>query len=300
MSDFDDRDLRDSLQRLAGHPHDEPAAFASVQRRVQAAKRRRATVAAGGIVALCIAGLTVARLDNRSRESLTPATDGITNPTSVVTSPDPTGTTVEPTTTTVTATTSATSAPTVTGPVATDASPTSVPDTGVAPPPPNGGRAGQPATNPTGHTPGPSATGPPATGPSATGPSATAPGSSATEQAAPSATPTSAPSSTDSETFSSAHGTVTVTLRDGRLSIVGHQPESGYSYTVERSDATRIRVRFRNGDSRSQIDVTIVNGRMAGVPSEDGSGTPSTSPSSDAVPSGTSPDTAPDTTDDHR
>lgn len=290
MSNFDDRELRDSLQRLAGHPGDETAAYAVVQQRVRAAKRRRAAVGGSGLIALCIAGFVLVGFDRRSGETLTPATDGITVPTDVATLPDDTDSTDDATTVAppTTSTETSTSAPAVTNAPTTHAADISVPHSTIGTIATNGGRGGAPPTSPIGED----------TAGQATGTTATDTGESIDTAGDP--------ASAETQTFTSAHGSLTVSMRDGRLSIVGQQAEAGYSYSVERADATRIRVRFRSGEARSQIDVSIVDGHLVGVPSDDGSGSPSASPApgntppATTAPSSTAPSsTAPLTTDDH-
>ena len=287
MSDFDDRELRDSLQRLAGHPGDETAAYAVVQQRVRVAKRRRAVVGGSGLIALCIAGFVLVGFDRRSGETLTPATDGITVPTDVAMLPDVAESTDDATTVDPPARSPEppTSVPTVTNAPTTHAVDNSVPRPTV----------GAVATNGGGDLTPPIAEDTPG---SETG--TTAPDTGESSDTA------GDPTRAETQTFTSAHGSLTVSMRDGRLSIVGQQAEAGYSYSVERAEATQIRVRFRSGEARSQIDVSIVDGRLVGVPSEEGSGSPSasTAPSSNA-PSSTEPATTeptttePTTTDDH-
>lgn len=300
MSDFEDRALRDSLQRLAGHPGDETAAYAALQQRVRQVKRRRAVAGAGSLAALLIGGLAVVGVRNHSRESLTPATDGLTVPSIDARVPKTMDTndariatdqtiTTDPTTTDASASTAldATTSAVTTGPDPTQ----SLPNTGGA-----------------SHTNQPVWTTDSASGTGSTGSSAAVTGSA------------------DPQTFNAKHGSITVTFLDGQLSITGYTAESGFTYTVERTEPTRIRVRFRHGDTRSQIDVTIIDGRMFATPSEQAgtvttsppfnTASPSTAPSTSATastlpddgsssstqppPSSTAPDgTAPTTTDDH-
>ena len=78
MHEFDDPYLRNTLQQLGGHTGDEAAAYAALQQRVRAVKRRRATIASGGLLAVCVAGLAVAGLRSGSTDSVSPAATGVT------------------------------------------------------------------------------------------------------------------------------------------------------------------------------------------------------------------------------
>ena len=208
MSDFDDRELRDSLQRLAGHPGDETAAYAVVQQRVRVAKRRRAVVGGSGLIALCIAGFVLVGFDRRSGETLTPATDGITVPTDVAMLPDVAESTDDATTVDPPARSPEppTSVPTVTNAPTTHAVDNSVPRPTV----------GAVATNGGGDLTPPIAEDTPG---SETG--TTAPDTGESSDTAGN------PTRAETQTFTSAHGSLTVSMRDGRqrppVRIVGLQ-----------------------------------------------------------------------------
>src|SRR5206468_2990575 len=99
----------------------------------------------------------------------------------------------------------------------------------------------------------------------------------------------SVPSAEETRTFTAAHGSITVRLHGGVLTLADHQVDDGFTFRLDREDPDRIRVRFRNDQATSQIDVSIVDGHIFGTIEEQASGQPgATAPTiSSTVPPGT-------------
>ena len=271
MSDFEEQILRDRLQRLGGRLPDEDAAYAALQQRVRVAKRHRAVIGSGGLVGALVLALVVANLPGRNHQSVTTATDGVTVPdvsVSAPTSSTDTSTTEPGATSTPDTQLTTVSSPTVN----TSASAPSLPSV-VQPTAPSSGTSGggsKGTTTPTSPpastaTPDPSV---PETDPAVTQ-SSTAPISSVDE----------------TRTIDAAHGSITVHLVNGQLTLVDQHAEDGYDFRLDRNDPDRIRVRFRSDQATSQIDVFISGGHIASTVEEQ-----SSSPSGLAPP--TSVDTA--------
>ena len=270
MSDFDDdRILRDRLQRLAGSLPDERAAYAALQHQVRVAKRRRAGVASASLVALCVLALVMVNLPGRHHQTVTTATNEVSVPDVSVREP---ATTTSAEDTTSPATTSTSERPANTG--STAAPPPSV----VAPDAPKPGA--QPAASGT-NAPGVSGATTSGTG-SKTGPSPSSsaptvspvpsvPETDPPESTSPSTAPP-VPSADETRTFTAAHGSITVQLHDGVLTLLADHAEDGYEYRLDRSDPDRIRVRFRSDQATSQIDVFITDGHLASTIGEQTSG----------------------------
>ncbi|MCU1367585.1 MAG: hypothetical protein JWN39_3224, partial [Ilumatobacteraceae bacterium] len=274
MNEFDDPYLRNTLQQLGGHAADETAAFAAVQQRVRAVKRRRAMVASSGLAAVCLVAVVVAGVRNGGTQSVTPATNDHSVPSEVAIS-QVSSTTLAPTTTErATATTDATSTTETATTAETPTTPAPAPTT-----------SSSTSTNTT--------VGPERTTPSTAASLPQTPGAGTPSSQAPtaggSATTQPTPDAPETSSFSALHGSLTVELRSGQLRIVDHQSGPGFTYSVERNDPDRIRVRFGNGDVRSQIDVSIVGGHIAGNITEGssgGTGTGNPPPTSGPVTSG--------------
>lgn len=254
MSDYDDRILRDKLQRLGGHVPDENAAYADLQQSVRTAKRRRVTIASVGFAATCVAVLVVASLGGRNNQTVTTATDGATVPdiTDVTEMADPT--TTEAPATTIAATT-------------VESTTTIAPETTMAPVVETAVPAAEPAT-PAAGSGSVRGTRPPAS------PLPAPTTTSRNTQPEPSEGPPSNPPApiTETKTFSAAHGSITVSLVDGHLELRGHRAQDGYAYLLEQNSEDRIRVTFGNDQHSSRIEVTIVDGRLSAEVDEDPSG----------------------------
>jgi len=236
MSEFDDPDLRGQLGRLSGPFPDENAAYATMQRRLVRAKRRRAVAWSGGAaMSVLVVVAAYAAGTRQSDDSLRPATTGgsidVTAPTTVDST---TSTSSTPTGSTVLVPVSPTSvAPGVTTPSATIPGTTTPRTTGSAA-----------TSNPGTSNPGTS----PSTNPSVTGPPAPV-----------------------SSTFNSEGGSITVRLQNGTLSLVKADPSPGFEITEQRDEPDRVDVRFRSDTHSTRIRVLIADGRMSPIVEEEDS-----------------------------
>ena len=279
MSDFEEQILRDRLQRLGGRLPDEEAAYAALQQRVRVAKRHRAVIGSGGLVGALVLALVVANLPGRNHQSVTTATDGVTVPDASVSAPTSSTdtSTTEPGATSTPDTMSLTSGPNtpltkVSSPTGnTSASAPSLPSV-VQPTAPSSGTSGGGSKGTTTPTSPPESTAAPDPSVPETDPavtqSSTAPISSVDE----------------TRTIDAAHGSITVHLVNGQLTLVDQHAEDGYDFRLDRNDPDRIRVRFRSDQATSQIDVFISGGHIASTVEEQSSS-----------PSGVAPSTSVDT-----
>ena len=291
MSDFDEQILRDRLQRLGGRLPDEDAAYAALQHRVRAAKRRRGGIASATLAVLCVLGLVVAVLPGRNHQTVTTATNQVAGPDD---SPDGPGSSTTATTAKPLATTASTDSTDSTTSTAPSASTSSTEDPLPSVVQPDQPKPGAEFPNNTTST---------DSGPSNTTGTSTKGTTAHTSSPAPTASPATPVPGTDNQdtgmssppagsgvetrTFAAAHGSITVQLQDGRLTLLGQQPADGYTFSLDRNDPDRIRVRFRGDQATSQIDVSIAAGHIVGIVLEQASGQPgATTP---AVPS---PDTS--------
>jgi hypothetical protein len=259
MSDFEDRILRDRLQRLAGRLPDDDAAYAQLQQQVRAAKRRRAGVASAGLAALCLLALVTVNFSGRHHETVSTATDGVSVPdVSIPAETVPEAT--RPVASTTSSTAAVTTLPATTAPptAATEASAPTVASTDAPP--------STASTNTTTKSRGTAPTSPPA--PTAP-PAASVP---ETDSQNPAPGDSSVPSADETRTFTAAHGSITVRLHDGHLTLAGHQADDGFTFRLDRAEPDRIRVRFRSDVATSQIDVSIVEGHLVGTVEEQASG----------------------------
>ena len=76
MDEFEDSELRSQLQRLGGHGPDDEAAYASLQRRVRVARRRRSVAMLGGLGVVVALGIATLAFNNRNGSQLSPANSG--------------------------------------------------------------------------------------------------------------------------------------------------------------------------------------------------------------------------------
>jgi hypothetical protein len=135
-------------------------------------------------------------------------------------------------------------------------------DRSVRTPPASGGpvTTGRPdATTTTGGTAPTVDTRPEPGGTTATSVPSTAPGT------APAATPgttaaSTAPTPPSSSDYSSAGGSITVRVADGRVSLVRSAPAPGYTAEVHDDGPTRVEVRFSDGKTEWRIRVDLTNG----------------------------------------
>ncbi len=242
MSD-DDRWLRDDLQRLAGPAPDEDRGLAAMHARARAIRRRRVGIVSGvaAVAAIAVGIGTIVR-DDGPGELRSADTAPATLPSPTSTAPPPASTT---------ASTTATSTVTTTSP----SSPASAVTT-------------DPATS----QPGGSA---PASVPPGTLPSSvpSTPETSTSDPSSPTSPPSSAPETSETsspattvapatQTFSSVGGSITVRLADGALSLLGTTPAPGFAEEIEDNSSERVRVRFRDDDRSSRIEVRVEGGQM--------------------------------------
>jgi hypothetical protein len=234
MSDFHDPDLRHELDRLSGPYPDDNAAFAAWQRRVGQARRRRSVAwITGAAMALIVATVGVAALQQPSRHSLVPGKSTETSPLFSST----TSTTEQHESSTTESTAAVTTAPTTLAPVTTASSAPEVESS--LPEPEATAAAESPASGTTtkGH------------------------GTS----------PTSAPNDSEStiQTFSSGGGNITVRQDGDRLTVVGTDPADGFRADQDRRSGRQVRVTFRSRDHRFTITVKLSDGIMKDHVSEE-------------------------------
>ena len=98
----------------------------------------------------------------------------------------------------------------------------------------------------------------------------------------PTATTTAGAAQVDeTKTSVSQGGSITVSVHGGVLTLFSHTATDGYSYELEDSEDTRIRVRFENSGGHSRIEATIAaNGHISFAVSESYSGSDDTSQTS--------------------
>ena len=236
MDDFEEREIRDRLQRFGGHRPDSDAAYARLQRGVRLARRRRSVSILSGLGITVVLAFSAAVYANRSNSSVSPA-DGGTD--AEVT----TGNSERATDDTATESTPHTS----------DGDDTS----GSA----NTLQQGNPSGN--GSTSVPSG------------------GNGPANQLPPATTTAVASQVDETKTGVSQGGSITVSVHGGVLTLFSHTATDGYSYELEDSEDTRIRVRFENSGGHSRIEATIAaNGHISFAVSESYSGSDDTSQTS--------------------
>jgi uncharacterized membrane protein YgcG len=231
MSEFSDPDLRRQLDRLGGTYPDDNAAFAEWQRRVGQAHRRRSVAwIAGAAMALIVATVGVAALQQPARHSLVPGKSPESSEAFTTTTPTTEG---QGSSTTESAAV-VTSAPTTLAPVT---APSITPEVESSLPEPE-------ATESAGSLP--------------TGGLPTRHG-----------TPTSAPDASQSttQTFSCSGGSITVRQDGDRLRVVGIDPAAGFRADEEHHFGS-IEVTFRSWEHRFTITVKLVDGVMRDIVSE--------------------------------
>ncbi|GBE26054.1 hypothetical protein BMS3Bbin02_02347 [bacterium BMS3Bbin02] len=59
-----------------------------------------------------------------------------------------------------------------------------------------------------------------------------------------------------------AAGMVTVEVNNGVLTLVSVDQAEGWTYEVDKADATNIEVKFRNGTVEVEVEVEIENGML--------------------------------------
>jgi uncharacterized membrane protein YgcG len=233
MSEFHDPDLRHELDRLSGPYPDDNAAFAAWQRRIGQARRRRSVAwVTGAAMALIVATVGVAALQQPSRRSLVPGRSTETSPLFTSTTP-----TTEQESSTTESTVVVTSAPTTAAPVTTASSAPAVESSLPEP------EATAAAESPAGGT------------------------TSKGHGTSPTATPDV--SEPKIQTFSSAGGNITVRQKGEWLTVVGIDPADGFHADQDRRSGRQVRVTFRSGDHRFIITVKVSDGIMKDQVSEE-------------------------------
>jgi hypothetical protein len=96
----------------------------------------------------------------------------------------------------------------------------------------------------------------------------------------------------ESRTITAAHGSITVRLHDGELTLVDQHAEDGFAFRLDRNDPDRIRVRFRSDQATSQIDVFIAGGHIASTVEEQSSSPSGAAPSTSDNTGDSTPDGA--------
>ncbi len=243
MTEYDEIVMREKLQRLAGHGVDDDVAYENLLRNVRAAKRRRAAELIGGLGAVCVLGITMMSLRTEPERRLVP-TGGNFDDVALVES-----TTVA---TTDAATTTATHAPTTTStepPTTTTVPETTTTEAATTVATVEQGQAGAPTGSPT-----------PSTSNTTKGTSPSTGGTSGTT--GPTATTTHAPAfvGSSTETKSATFGTITVTLANGKLSLVSKTPAVGATAEIRESGPEKINVRFTAPGGRSTITARANDG----------------------------------------
>jgi hypothetical protein len=239
MNEFDDSVLRDQLQRLGGHGPDEDNAYLCLQQRVRLAKRRRAAAVLGSLGVTLMIGFAIGSYGGPSASHLAPADGG--NDVFVTSSAVSNSTeSTEPTTDSVEVTS------------ATEAS-----DTSVASPSGNGNGP----ANTQSHS-GPGKTGSSVPN-SSTASTLQPPVTTKTDSTLASVPPTNSLSKT------SMGGTVTASLQKGVISLVSHVANPGWSFSIDKQDPDRLKVRFELDGNTSHIEFTIAaDGTLQGAVNE--------------------------------
>jgi hypothetical protein len=248
MNEFDDRHLRDALRRRAGAVTDGlglEAARAKVVARAVRVRRQRAAVAGGAAMAGVIAVAVFV---------VGPGTD------SVITSPaDQTDASRPgPVDSTVGTTDSAPTVPDQTGPDQGVIDTTPAADTSPSP------VTTVPAVNPPAatSTTAPAATAPPAPGTTVIAPPTTPAPTPPTTPAPTTSVPGTAP---DTQTYSSAGGSITVEWDGIALDLQTTTPAAGFEAEVEDDLPDRIRVRFRGPGGDVRIELRVEDGQVVRV-----------------------------------
>jgi hypothetical protein len=227
MSDFHDPDLRQQLGRLSGPYPDDNEAFASWQRRVGYARRRRVVAwTTGAALSLIVATVGAAAVQGPGRHTVVPSAE-ISQVSDVGE-----GTEADDSTTTE-ATVPKTIAAAVVAPETTPSS--EVVETSMPEPLPEAPAVGgdQPAS---------------------ASPSKSQGGSSGNPA------PTGAASAT--KAFNSAGGSITVRQSGTQLTLVSTNPAAGFQTDDTSHSGDRVQVIFQSESHQSQITVKVVNGVM--------------------------------------
>jgi cytoskeletal protein RodZ len=227
MSEFHDPDLRQQLGRLSGPYPDDNVAFATWQRRVGQARRRRAMAwTTGAALSLVFGTVGVAALQGRTTQSVVPgkSSESSEEVTHSVATTEVEETTVE------------TAAPDTTAhdTVAPETTPSSEVEAESSVPKTEG-------TEPADGSQGPSPT--KGKGGSPTSAAPTAP-------------------QTATQTFSSTGGSITVSMNGDQLTVTGVHPAAGFHADQGDRSGRRVDVTFKSDNHESEISVKIVNGVM--------------------------------------
>ena len=245
MTEYDEIVIREKLQRLAGHGHDDDVAYASLLRNVRAARRRRAVEMIGGLGAVCVLGVGLISLRAEPERRLVPTGGNVDDVALVESTAAPSTnavtTTATPTTAAATTTTEPATTTTVPETTTTAAPAPTVPPTQQDGPAQPTGSTTQTTTQTTTRSTTKAAT------PGNTVPTAT------TAHA-----PVVAPSAR--ETKVASYGSITVTLSDGRLSLESKTAVEGATVEVRESGPDKIVVRFAAPTGRSIITARARDG----------------------------------------
>ena len=228
MSEFHDPELRQQLGRLSGPYPDDNVAYASFQRRVGQARRRRAMAwTTGAAMSLVMATVGVAALQSPERHGVVPGKSSETS--ERVSSSIATTETDE---TTIASSVAETPAPAVV-----------VPET-----PPSSEVVEQPT--------------PPAEGTQAAA-SGEQPTTSKKSKGGPPTTPApAAPVAATSKTISSIGGTIVVRQDGDKLTIVSSNAAPGFQGRTTDQSGHRVGVTFSSKSHRSEITVRVANGTI--------------------------------------
>lgn len=238
MSDFQDREVRDQLQRMSGHGPDSAEAYARLQIGVRRARRRQAVSVLTGLGVTVVLAFSAAAYASRSHSKVTPA-DGGTDSAITTGNSELTTDTPEPD-----------DSVTVSAPQTSDGDGTS------------GSQGTQkPGTSSGNQT--------PSVPTSDDGPNNQPP----TEP-----TDAESPHVDETKTGVSSGGSITVSLHQGVLTLTSYTANGGYSHQIEDPGPDRIRVRFENSNGQSRIEATIADdGHISFEVSESYSGSDNTS-----------------------
>lgn len=250
MSEFRDNDLNELLNAAGGPTPDVERAYAQVQGRVRAARRRRAaTLGAVACAALVITGVFAL-----GRSTGPDRTRPGSSQTTFVGSTQPRldNTTL---TTIGTPTTVGTTTATATGPVpdlTVTSKPTSTETRAPTPSSTAGGSSGQQ----------PGAPG--STSPAAPPPTVGAPPTSVVPTTAVGLDgPPTTPATNSTQTFIGIGGRITVSLQNGTLSLVSYQSTVGFMATVQHQSGSYVEVIFESGSHQTKARVDLEEGRMS-------------------------------------
>jgi hypothetical protein len=238
MSEFHDPELRQELGRLSGSYPDSNVAYASWQRRVGQARRRRAVAWTSGVaMSLLFGTVAVAALHNPRTGTLVPgkSADSVESVARVATTEVAESTTPEVSEPETTVTAAA--------PLETTASTeveSSLPEATDAVGAESGSGSGSTTKKSGGHTGSGTTTAP------------------AQTPAAPPVAPVSA-----TQTFSSIGGSVTVRQDGDRIKVVALNPAAGFEVDGNDDSDHGVKVSFKGPDHSSQISVSLNNGTLS-------------------------------------